>query len=154
VEIPEQARQIRAEITQNLENESMEFQMRLKPEELGRVNVKMVLEGGRLAVEIAAAQQKSAELLQKQSAALAESLKASGVEVDSIRVVTANEKAGAEMNAQYDLLNNSRSQQGSAGHSRRGSRNHHSRGTAGGHAASAAAAIAREEHQRILNKQI
>jgi flagellar hook-length control protein FliK len=130
--------------------------MRLQPEELGRVNVKMVLEGGRLAVEIAAAQPKSAELLQKQSAALAESLKASGVEVESIRVVTANEKAGAEMNAQYNLLNNSRNQQGGPSHnsrSHRGSRNSRGRGTPVSQTAVAAAA-AREEPRQILNRQI
>lgn len=103
VKVPEQVEQIRAQVIENLENDKMEFRMQLNPQELGKVDVKLILESGRFAVEIAAANPKSAELLSKQAESLIASLKLNNIEVSSVNVVTANENASGDMNSQYNL---------------------------------------------------
>ncbi len=149
---PEQTEQIRAQITRNLEDNNMEFQMQLKPAELGRVNVKIVLEGGRMAVEIAAAQPKSAELLQRQAAELITALKASGVELSTVNVVTAGDRAAADMNAQYDFLNNGAA--GSGQGTRQSGTGGGSYGGAGDQTAETAEGAGDAEPRQLLNRKI
>lgn len=105
VQVPDQAEQIRAQVIKNMEHQRTEFQMQLNPEELGKVNVKMILQDGKLSVEIMAANPKSAEVLSKQAESLAASLKAGNIEVSSVNVVTATENASANMNSEYNLNN-------------------------------------------------
>lgn len=99
---PDQSEQIRAQVVQNLEDEKMEFNMQLHPQELGKVNVKMVLEGGKLAIEIVAANAKSAEILNKQTEALVSSLRLGNLEVTTVNVVTAGENASGHMDGEYN----------------------------------------------------
>lgn len=105
VEVPEQAGQIRAQVIENLEKEKMEFNMQLHPQELGKVDVRMVLENGSLSVEIMAASQKSAELLSRQAEGLIASLKLGGIDVSSVNIVEASQNASANMDSQYNLSN-------------------------------------------------
>lgn len=101
----EQADQIKAQLVKNLETQRTEFQMQLHPEELGKINVKMILEAGKLTVEIVAANPKSAEMLSRQADALAMSLKAGNIESTTVNVVAAPENASSQMNGQFDLNN-------------------------------------------------
>lgn len=155
---PEQAEQIKAQIIKNMESERTEFQMQLQPEELGKVNVKMILEGGKISVEIAAANPKSAEMLSKQVESLAASLKAGGTEISSINVVTANENVSAQMNSEYNFNNfQNRFQNRENGQNGQG-QNGRSKGT--GTSAEQAAGIRQAERerprapQRILNYSV
>lgn len=105
VRTPDQSEQIRAQVVRNLEEQKMEFNMQLHPQDLGKVNVKMVLEGGKLAVEIMAANAKSAEILNKQTEALVSSLRMGNLEVTSVNVVTAGQNASSFMDGEYNLNN-------------------------------------------------
>lgn len=151
VQVPDQAEQIKAQVIKNLENERTEFRMQLQPEELGKVNVKMILEGGKLSVEIAALNPKSTEMLARQVESLVASLKASGADVSSVNVVTANENASAQMDGEYNLNNfqNRGQGQGQGGRS-------HGTGTAGGQGENTAQAEREpaDAPQRILNYSV
>lgn len=86
--VPDQTEQIRSFVVQNLKTQNMEFRMQLQPEELGKIDVKMVLEAGRLSVEIQAASPKTAELLSRQADALAECLQTNESKYQSIQVIS------------------------------------------------------------------
>lgn len=126
-ELPAPAEQVRAELIENLEKDKMEFRMQLQPEELGKVSVKLVLEGGRLAVEIAAASRKAAEALHRQTDSLAASLRTSGVEVESIQVVAEAQTASGHMQNAFDL-GAFQSGQSETGQQRSGSAAHMAKG--------------------------
>lgn len=149
VHIPEQAEQVKAQLIQNLETEKMEFQMQLKPKELGKVDVKMILESGKLSVEISAVNPKSAEMLARQAESLVASLKESGIDVSSVNVVTANENASAEMNGEFNL-NNFRDQTHGQEQNTQGA--NHGRGQRSG--GGQKELETREAPQRILNYAI
>lgn len=105
VQIPDQSEQIKAQLIKEIEIDKTEFQMQLHPEELGKIDVKMILEGGKLVVEIAAANPKSSEILSKQVESLIASLKASNIDVTAVNVVTASENASGNMSSEYNLNN-------------------------------------------------
>lgn len=110
------AQQIRTQVIENLEQDKMEFRMQLNPQELGKINVRMVLEGGRLSVEIISASAKTTELLGRQTEALAASLRLSGVELQSVQVVTAAEQSDNHMEQSLSMMmNQSRSEGDEAG---------------------------------------
>lgn len=83
-----QAEQIQAQVLRNLENRSMEFRMTLRPEELGQIDVKMALQGGKLMIEIISSARVS-EILSRQTEALAGSLRQNAPDdITSVQVVT------------------------------------------------------------------
>lgn len=99
--------QVRIQLDKNIENQKMEFRMQLQPQELGKVDVKMVLEGGRLAVEIIAANSKTAEILQRQVDGLVHSLKLSNMDVQSVSVIAQSENASGEMQGAFNMMHQS-----------------------------------------------
>lgn len=101
----DQMEQVRLQATKQLEEGRMEFRMQLQPEELGKVSVKMVLEGGRLAIEILAATPKAAELLARQAEGLAQSLRLQQTDVQSIQIVTESQAASEQMDGAFQMLN-------------------------------------------------
>jgi len=105
VKAPEQIEQIRAQVAENIEKEKMEFRMQLNPHDLGRINIKMVLEGGKLAIEIMALNPKATEMLMRHTEGLAASLRTGNMEVSSVNIVTAGENVSAGMDGEYNLAN-------------------------------------------------
>ena len=105
VRAPDQVEQIRAQVTRNIEQERMEFRMQLNPQELGRINVKMILEGGKLAVQITAFNPKAADMLTRQADGLIAALKTGNMEVSTVNIVTAGENVSADMSSEYNLAN-------------------------------------------------
>ncbi len=154
VQVPEQAEQIKAQMLKNLESDKMEFQMQLNPKELGKVDVKMVLESGKLSVEIIAANPKSAELLTKQAESLVASLKTGNLDISSVNVVTASENASANMNSQYNLNNfqNQAGQGQQSGQSTHGNKPNQQGGT--NDTAESSKQEASSSPQRILNYSV
>lgn len=102
----DQTEQIRIQVAENLENRRMEFNMQLQPEELGKINVKLVLEGGRLAVEIMAGSPQASQLLSRQSEALIQTLRmGANLEIQSVQVVTASDTASSHMDGAFNRMN-------------------------------------------------
>lgn len=125
---PDQAEQIKAEVIRNIEENKMEFNMQLNPKELGKIDVKMVLQGGSLSVEIITANAQATELLSKQAESLVATLKTGNLEVSSVTVVHEAQNASGNMEGQFNLNNFQDRQQA---HEQRG---HAGRGTHGGNA--------------------
>lgn len=107
VEIPRQAEQIRAQVLENVERGETEFRMQLNPEELGRIDVKLVMGSGRLALEIIAANSRSAELLSKQAEGLIASLRLNNIDVSSVNIVYGSTSASSHMDGGFSLLTDS-----------------------------------------------
>jgi hypothetical protein len=87
------AEQIETELLKNLENQKMEFRMQLQPAELGKVDIRMVLESGKLVVEILSTA-KTNDLLSRQADSLAATLRLSSPELSSVQVVTETASSG------------------------------------------------------------
>lgn len=134
-QVPDQAEQIRARVVENLELNRLEFRMQLNPQELGKIDVRMLLENGRLSVEILAANPKAEELLSRQVQSLATSLRMGNVDVASINVVPSVQTTTSHMESAF-LMNNQtgQSQQQSPQQTGRGSTNHNgtTNGNSGG----------------------
>jgi flagellar hook-length control protein FliK len=92
---PTQAQQVEARIIENIQDPSTpmrsEFEMTLTPQELGRVSVKMVLENGRLAVEIVTVSGRAEEVLRAQIQALTASLRSTMPDLHTISIVTSTQ---------------------------------------------------------------
>jgi flagellar hook-length control protein FliK len=92
---PTQAQQVEARIVENLQNPDTpmrsEFEMTLTPQELGRVNVRMMLENGRLAVEIVTVSGRAEEVLRAQINALTTALKSTMPDLHTISIVTSTQ---------------------------------------------------------------
>lgn len=101
----EQVHQKLVDHLEQLDKGRSEFVMQLQPEELGKVSVKLVLESGRLAVEIAAASPKAAELLNRQAENLMQSMRLQSIEVDTVHVVTESETASGQMHGAFNMMN-------------------------------------------------
>jgi hypothetical protein len=87
------AGQIETEILKNMENQKMEFRMQLQPADLGKVDVRMVLESGKLVVEIISSA-KTNEMLARQADSLATALRLDNPELSSVQVVTETAQSG------------------------------------------------------------
>ena len=98
------AQQIQAQVIENLEKDTMEFRMQLSPQELGKIDVKMVLESGRLTVEIISAAARTNELLSRQTEALAATLRTSGVNLQSVQVVTSTQQADSHLEQSLNMM--------------------------------------------------
>lgn len=83
-----------------------EMLMRLNPENLGEISVKLVNASGRISVIIAASDENTVAALQQRAAALADSLKAQNQNVTTIQVMSAQEAFAAGFNM-GDLNRNS-----------------------------------------------
>lgn len=124
VETPQQeqytpARQVQTQIVEHLQKGKMEFRMQLQPEDLGKIDVRMVLESGRLSVEISAAAAKTSELLSRQAEGLAASLRMQGIELQSVQVVPANESEAGHMEQSLSMMYNQDRQDEQQGDSER-----------------------------------
>ncbi|MDR2908266.1 MAG: flagellar hook-length control protein FliK [Oscillospiraceae bacterium] len=102
-EAPTPARQVEAQIAERLEEGKSEFTMRLNPESLGRVTVKLVMDDGKLAVHIAAATQKAVDALKKESEGLMASMRLAGVAVETVVVVPETDSASGHMESPFDM---------------------------------------------------
>lgn len=78
--------QVSSGILKAFEDGKMEFSMKLAPESLGELSVKMVFENGKLALSIITENRQTSKLIQNQLAELQETLKASGVKIESATV--------------------------------------------------------------------
>lgn len=101
---PEQIRRIQEQIQHNLQQDRTEFEMQLNPQELGKINIKLVLEGGRLAVEIMAQSSRTAEMLSRGGEGLFQSLKLNHLNLDSVQVVNAPQNMGNHMDSAFNML--------------------------------------------------
>lgn len=100
-----QAEQIQQQVTENLEKGRSEFRMQLEPNDLGKIDVKLVLDNGSLAVEILAANSKTAELLTRQTEALANTLRGQNVDVQSIQIVQQSGESSGHMESAFNMHN-------------------------------------------------
>ncbi|WRS26692.1 flagellar hook-length control protein FliK [Oscillospiraceae bacterium MB08-C2-2] len=103
--------QVRERILTELSQDRMEFQMQLNPRELGTVGVKMVLENGKLAVEITAGSLKAYSALQKNSEALTAALGSVYRDVEATTTVTLTQGKDGHMEGQFDMNSRAGSQQ-------------------------------------------
>jgi len=78
--------QIETEIIRNLEQGKMEFRMQLQPETLGKIDVRMVLEGGKLVIHILSGA-RTHDVLSRQIEALAYAIRGSGTDLTSVQIV-------------------------------------------------------------------
>jgi flagellar hook-length control protein FliK len=86
-------RQIETEILKNLDAQRTEFRMQLEPAELGKIDVRLVLESGKLMVEIVSTA-KTNEMLARQADSLAAALRLDNPELSSVQVVTETAQSG------------------------------------------------------------
>ena len=77
----------------SLQNGETEFTMVLNPESLGRITVKLVTSGERVAVQITAENPETRQLLEARGENLQTVLKNGGVELERYQVVTDREEA-------------------------------------------------------------
>lgn len=140
--MPDQTEQIRAQVTENLNRTNMEFRMQLQPQELGKIDVKMVIEGGRLAVEIMAAGTRTTDLLKGQVDSLVHALRLhTGMEIQSVQVVQA-QNTSSHMDGAFNMMNGQAQNGGYQGQGQQG------RGpTPSGQNAAAGEAPGQEEEQ-------
>ena len=99
-----QADQVSKAVVENLSGERSEFQMQLRPEALGRVDVRMVFEAGRLAVHIMAGTSAAADALRAQTEGLIYSLRIAGIQVESVQVVHQPEESSEHMGSAYNMM--------------------------------------------------
>lgn len=115
-EAPRLYEQLSQPVHQSVLAGKTELVMQLAPQELGQVHIKMVLDGGQLALEITAATQKATQQLAKQLDSLAASLRANGVQVQEISLNTPAQQTEAKQNAQQDYTHDhSQNQRGHSG---------------------------------------
>ena len=88
------AQAVTAHLTQH--DGETEFTMTLTPEELGRVDVKIVSAEGKITVEITAHSEKAAEMLNQRFEHLQTSLKENGVELEKYQVVYSPEETATQ----------------------------------------------------------
>jgi hypothetical protein len=117
----DQANQIQAEVVRNLENQKMEFRMQLQPEELGQIDIKMALQGGKLMIEIISSARTS-ELLSRQVDNLVATLKQNAPDLSSVQVVSETRQAPGNMDSAFNMNSFNRGQDQAAGHGGRSGR--------------------------------
>lgn len=95
--IPEAHRQITEKIVKSLDTDKTTFQMKLKPEGLGQVTVKLTCEDGKVSLQIEASSSATQKLLVSQLGELRKDLTASNYQVTSVDVsVGGSENRGGE----------------------------------------------------------
>ncbi|MCL2055933.1 MAG: flagellar hook-length control protein FliK [Oscillospiraceae bacterium] len=101
--MPTVAQQIETEIIRHIEQGKMEFRMQLQPAVLGKIDIKMVLEGGKLVIQIITTERTHA-MLARHLDQLVFSLRENHPSVTSVQVVT--ETARAQDTAEYAFRQN------------------------------------------------
>lgn len=96
------SRQVTQQIQQNLTRGNSEFTMRLKPEELGEITVRLVEKAGKMTLQISAASAQTVKLLNEDLAALREAVRPMQVEVREA-VVETQSQDGAHLMQSFDL---------------------------------------------------
>ena len=115
------AGQVSAEIAKGAETDRTEFEMQLRPHELGKVNVKMVMEGGALTVQIMAETGRAAAALQEQAAGLIASMRLAGIQVETVQIVQQPSASSEQMH--HDAMFTGQGESGQDGQTGTGSGN-------------------------------
>jgi flagellar hook-length control protein FliK len=102
-EAPTPANQVEAKITEEIGTGRTEFEMQLNPQELGKVSVRMILENGRLAIQLEAATQAAMQSLRRESEVLLASLRIQGVQVENITVVQEAQPPSGDMQSPFGM---------------------------------------------------
>jgi hypothetical protein len=117
IEKAEPYNQISKEITSTIEQKGpMEFKMQLEPEDLGKVDIKLKLNQGKLVIDIMAASAKTQAMLTGQVDKLIQSIGLTNVQVESVQVSQGNQQGYNDqhqayfMNGQMDLSQRRREQ--------------------------------------------
>jgi len=100
---PTPVQQVEAQVIQHLEQGKTEFRMQLTPKELGKVDVHMLLEDGKLTVQIVTATSKAAQELQRTSESLMASLRMAGTQVESVQIVHRPEETSQQMDGAFNM---------------------------------------------------
>lgn len=87
-----------------------EFTMKLSPETLGEITVRMIMESGKLSVTITAQNQATQQLLAAKSDVLADSLKAQSIDLSSFEVVQQTSASTSYASSSYQWDDGSRQQ--------------------------------------------
>lgn len=95
------AEQITDGVKANISLEKSEFTVKLNPEELGELTLKLIEENGKMVLDITAASEKTARLLNGDIAALRESVGSMNIEVREVTVSAPEEIQ--EQNAQFNM---------------------------------------------------
>jgi len=98
------AGQVGNAVLESLGSDRSEFEMQLNPEELGKVNVKMVMEDGKLAILIMAESARAAQALREQSEGLMSSLRIASIQIESVQVVQQSQSSSGQMNNAYSAM--------------------------------------------------
>lgn len=118
--IPTPAEQVKAQLIENLEEDKMEFRMQLQPKELGKVDVRMLLEGGKLTVQIMAATPKAVQELQKTSEGLMMSLRMANVQLDTVQIVHQPQETSEHMHGAFNMPSQHQGQERDGQHASHG----------------------------------
>ena len=97
------AEQITDGVKANINLEKSEFTVKLNPEELGELTLKLIEENGKMVLDITAASEKTARMLNGDIAALRESVGSMNIEVREVTVSAPEEIQ--ENNAQFNMTN-------------------------------------------------
>ncbi len=102
---PVPTQQVEAQVLQHLEQGKTEFRMQLAPKELGQVDVRMLLEDGKLTVQILTATSKAAQELQRSGESLAASLRMAGAQLEAVQIVHRPEEPSQQMGGAFNMEN-------------------------------------------------
>ena len=102
---PTPTQQVEAQVLQHLEQGKTEFRMQLAPKELGRVDVRMLLEDGKLTVQILTATSKAAQELQRSGESLTASLRMAGAQLETVQIVHRPEEPSQQMGGAFNMEN-------------------------------------------------
>ena len=97
------AEQITDGVKANINLEKSEFTVKLNPEELGELTLKLIEENGKMVLDITAASEKTARMLNGDIVALRESVGSMNIEVREVTVSAPEEVQ--ENNAQFNMTN-------------------------------------------------
>lgn len=103
------AEQITDGVKANINLEKSEFTVKLNPEELGELTLKLIEENGKMVLDITAASEKTARMLNGDIAALRESVGSMNIEVREVTVSAPEEIQ--ENNAQFNMTSQQFSEQ-------------------------------------------
>lgn len=103
------AEQITDGVKANINLEKSEFTVKLNPEELGELTLKLIEENGKMVLDITAASEKTARMLNGDIAALRESVGSMNIEVREVTVSAPEEIQ--ENNAQFNMTGQQFSEQ-------------------------------------------
>ncbi len=119
---PTPVRQVEVQMLKHLEQGKTEFRMQLAPEELGKVDVRMLLEDGKLTVQIVTATAKAAQELQRTGESLVASLRMAGAQLETVQIVHRPEEPSQQMGSAFNMESSGQQHSGQSHH---GQSSHH-----------------------------